>query len=232
LQRKLGALGIEFVEWDKIQATEYYKDRQTVTEENKRINGDVKNGQGWLSMTANGGPVFLRFNPTNATTELVAFGKQKKIRKFCEEVGAPMATLDAVVDFAGIEIGGGSGSSSKYVYGGGVKTTSYRKANWSVVPAMMINMGNSSFFDEKMKYDGYSVKQPIVSSEFFSPKPYEDERKAALTTQRFFGTTFAATPVVIETKRDLYLVAARDALNLYTELFVEKLRNIRAEKKS
>jgi hypothetical protein len=231
LQRKLGSLGIEFVGWDKIQATEYYKDRITATEENKRLNGDVKNGQGWLSITANGGPVFLRFNPNDAATEIVAYGKQKKIRKFCEEVEAPMATLDAVVDFAGIEIGISSGSGSKYVLGG-VKTSSYRKANWSVIPAMMVNMGNASFFDEKMKYDGYAVKHPIVSSEYFSPKPYEDATKAALTTQRFFGTTFTATPVVIETKRDLYLAAARDALNLYAELFAEKLRGIRAGGKS
>lgn len=226
LQKKLGALGIEFVGWDKIQTTEYYKDRQTVTEENKRINGDVKNGQGWLSVTANGGPVFLRFNPNDGTTELVAAGKAKKLKKFCEEVGSPMATLDVVVDFAGIEIGVSSGSGSKYVLGG-VKTSSYQKANWSVVPVMMVNMGNASFFDDNWKYDGYAVKQPIVSNRYFSPKPYEDATKAALTTQRFFGTTFTATPVVIESKRDLYIAAAREALNNYADLFAEKLRLIR-----
>lgn len=229
LRRKLGALGIEFVEWERIQATEYYKHRQT-GDANRRTNGDVKNGQGWLSFTANDGPVLLTFNPTSGAMETVAFGQMKRIKKFCEEAGADMATVDAVVDFASIDISVKSGSSSKYVLGG-KKTTWYRGANWAVAPALMVNMGNFSFFTEKMKFDGYSVKAPVVSGEVFSAEPYEDPSKAALKTARFFGTTYAATPVVIETKRERYIAAARDALNLYADLFAEKLRQIRGGQK-
>lgn len=226
LQQKLGALGIEFVGWDKIQAAEYYKDRITAAEENKRSNSDLKNGQAWFSFSAQGGPTFMRFNPGDGTMEIVAYGKYKKIKKFVEEVGADLATFDVVIDFAAIDIGVSSGSGSKYVLGG-TKTTSYQKADWSVAPIMMVNMANVSMFDEKNKFDGFAVKAPIVSDIVFAPKPYEDPNRTALTTQRIFGTTFTATPVVIESKRDRYLAAARQVLNNYADLFVEKIRLIR-----
>jgi hypothetical protein len=230
LTKKLAALGVEGVEWEKILATEYYKKRQADDARNKRVDGDVKSGQGWSSVTAKGGAVLLTFKPDSGAMEIVAYGQQKEIRKFCEEVGAPLVTLDAVVDFAAIQVGVSSGESTKYVLGG-VKTKSFQKANFSVTPALMVNRSLAAFWDEKTKFDGYNNQMAVITNMNFSDKPYEDSGKAALNVNRFFGTTFAATPVVIATRRQQYLAAARDALNLYAELFVEKLRQIRSKDK-
>lgn len=228
LTAKLAALGIGGVEWEKIQAADYYRERKADDAENRRLNGDVKSGQGWLSFTANQGPVLLTFKPTNGAMEIVAYGQQKQIRKFCEQVGAPLATLDVVVDFAAIQIGVASGGGTRYVLGG-TRTTSFQKADFSVASALMVTSSLSSFWDEKGKFDGYNNRMPVITTKYFADKPYENERKVALSTSRFFGTTFTATPVVIESKRQNYLTAARDALSLYAEMFAEKLRQIRSK---
>lgn len=231
LTKKLAALGVESVEWEKVQATEYYKKRQADDAKNKRVDGDVKSGQGWMSLTAKGGAVLLTFKPDSGAMEIVAYGQQKEIRRFCEEVAAPLTTLDAVVDFAAIQIGVSSGSGTKYVLGG-TKTTSFQKADFSVTPALMVNRSLVAFWDEKTRFDGYNNQSPVITNMNFSDKPYEDSGKAALNVNRFFGTTFAATPVVIPTRRQQYLTAARDALNLYAELFAEKLRQVRSQDKN
>ena len=223
LQKKLGALGIEFVDWSAIQGTEYYKDRQAATDEKSTTNGDVKSGQGWLSYTAFDGPVFMRYGVADQIPEIIAYGKQKKISKMCETLGADFATFDVVLDFTSINLG----TSVDTTWIDGTKYLNYG-ANYNIAPIMSVPQSYVTFLDEKIKFDGYNSKLPVVTRDYFAGKPYEDASKTALRSKTFFGETrFTFTPIVIEAQRNLYIAAARNALNLYADLFVEKLRLIR-----
>jgi tetratricopeptide (TPR) repeat protein len=85
-----------------------------------------------------------------------------------------------------------------------------------------------TLYTEKNKFDMYNSRLPVVTRDVFAGKPFQDANKAALKTRTFFGEPrFTFTPVVIEAERNLYLAAARNALNTYAELFVEKMRLIR-----
>lgn len=227
LQQKLGALGIEFTDWDAIKNTEYYTDRQAATDEKRTTNGDVKSGQGWLSFTAYDGPVFMRYGVVNRLPEIVAYGKAKKLSKMCETMGADLATFDVVLDFT--SIGLSTGVDTTWIDGS--KYLNY-KANSTIAPIMSVPESFVTFYTAKNKFDYYNSKLPVVTRDYFSGKPYEDANKASLQTRTFFGEPrFIFTPVVIEADRKLYLAAARNALNTYADVFVEKMRLLRAGEK-
>ncbi len=225
LQRKLGALGIEFADWDAITKTEYYNNREDVTLEKNNVNADGGNGQAWVSFTANNGPVFYRYNvdQTKGFGELLAFGKMKKIGKMTETLDADFASFDVVVDFTAIEFA----TSKDTVWQDGTKYLKYG-ANYNIAAMMSVPQSYALFIDRKLKFDQYASKLPVGQRDFFSNKPYEDASKAAYKTKTIFGNTkFTFTPVVIDARRELYIAAARRALELYADIFVEKMRLIR-----
>jgi tetratricopeptide (TPR) repeat protein len=228
LQKKLAALGIESVDWPAIQATEYYQNRQAATEEKKRTDGDAKNGQAWLSYTAFDGPVFHRFNPVSGyPTELLAFGKIKKLANMSETLDAEIAVFDAVVDFTSINMQTKVGTvwEKDGVY------TEY-SAGGSVGEIMSVPQSYALFFDRKNGFDQYQSKLPVAVRGNFANRIYEDDGKAALKTRTFFGDTrFTFRPRVIEVDRARYLSMARRALEQYADLFVEKMRQIRGGEK-
>ena len=223
LQRKLGALGIEFVDWDAITKTEYYNNREEATLEKNNVNADGGNGQAWVSYTANQGPVFYRYDLTRSFGELLAYGKMKKIGKMTEALGADFATFDVVVDFTTVDLA----TSRDTVWEDGSKYLRYG-ANMNVAAMMSVPQSYALFINQKMGFDQYASKLPIGQRDFFSSKPYQDESKAAYKTKTIFGDTkFTFTPVVIDARRELYISAARRALELYADIFVEKMRLIR-----
>jgi tetratricopeptide (TPR) repeat protein len=226
LRRKLSALGIEFVPWEEIAKTEYYNNREDATAEKNDINADGGNGQAWISYTANKGPVFYRYgvDQTKAFgSELLAFGKMKKIGKMSEALDADFATLDAVVDFTSIELA----ASKDTVWQDGTKYLKYG-ADYNIAAMMSVPQSYALFVNRKLGFDQYASKLPVGQRDFFSEKPYEDANKASYKTKTIFGDSkFAFTPVVIEAKRELYLAAARRALELYADIFVEKMRLVR-----
>lgn len=223
LQRKLGALGIEFVDWDAITKTEYYNNREEATAEKNNINADGGNGQAWVSFTANQGPVFYRYELNKGFGELLAYGKMKKINKFTESLGADFASFDVVVDFTAIELA----TSKDTVWQDGGKYLKYG-ANMNVAAMMSVPQSYVLLINQKNGFDQYASKLPVGQRDFFSGKPFQDESKAAYKTRTIFGDTkFTFTPVVIDAKRDLYIAAARRALDLYADMFVEKMRLIR-----
>jgi len=226
LQRKLAALGIEFVDWDAIAKTEYFNNREEATAEKNNINADGGNGQAWVSFTANQGPVFYRYGVDQTKTfgnELLAFGKLKKIAKMAESLDADFATLDAVVDFTAIELA----TSKDTVWQDAGKYLRYG-ANMNVAAMMSVPQSYALFINRKLGFDQYASLLPVGQRDFFSSKPYQDATKAAFKTKTIFGDTkFTFTPVVIDARRELYIAAARRALELYADVFVEKMRLIR-----
>lgn len=223
LARKLGALGIEFAPWDAIAKTQYYNNREEATLEKNNTSADGGNGQAWVSFTANQGPVFYRYELTKGYGELLAYSKMKKIGKMIEEVGADFATFDVVVDFTAIELA----TSRDTVWEDSTKYLRYG-ANMNVAAMMSVPQSYALFINQKMGFDQYASRLPVGQRDYFSGKPYQDESKAAYKTRTIFGDTkFTFTPVVIDARRELYIAAARRALELYADVFVEKMRLIR-----
>jgi tetratricopeptide (TPR) repeat protein len=98
----------------------------------------------------------------------------------------------------------------------------------NVAAMMSVPQSYALLINQKNGFDQYASRLPIGQRDFFSNKPYQDESKAAYKTRTIFGDTkFTFTPVVIDAKRELYVAAARRALELYADLFVEKMRLIR-----
>jgi hypothetical protein len=223
LQRKLSALGIEFAPWDAITQTEYYNNREEAQLEKNNVNADGGNGQAWVSFTANKGPVFYRYDLTKGYGEPLAFGKMKKIGKMTEAVGADFATFDVVVDFTAIDLA----TSKDTVWEDGTKYLSYG-ADLKIGAMMSVPQSYALFINQKMGFDQYASKLPIGQRDYFSGKPYQDDSKAAYKTRTIFGDTrFTFTPIVIGARRELYVAAARRALELYADIFVEKMRQLR-----
>jgi len=227
LQRKLGALGIGFADWNEITKTEYYNDRENATAEKNNIYADAGDGQAWVSFTAHNGPVFYRFNPAPGgktfANELIGAGKSKKIAKMSEALDAVFGTLDVVVDFTAIEMA----TSRDVIWEDGAKYLKYG-ADSNVAAMMSVPHSYAMFMDKKYKFDAYGSALPVAERSFLGSRPYEDRSKAALKTRTIFGDSkFTFTPVVIDARRDLYLSAARRVLDLYADVFVEKMRLLR-----
>ena len=223
LQRKLGALGIEFAPWNAITETEYYNNREEATMEKNNVNADGGNGQAWVSYTAHRGPVFYRWDLTKGFGEPLAYGKMKKIGKFTEALGADFASFDVVVDFTAVDLA----TSRDTVWEDGTKYLKYG-ANMNVAAMMSVPQSYALFINQKMGFDQYASRLPVGQREIFSSKPYQDESKAAYKTRTIFGDSkFTFTPVVIDARRELYIAAARRALELYASIFAEKMRLIR-----
>jgi Putative Zn-dependent protease, contains TPR repeats len=229
LRVKLAAIGIESVEWNEIVATEYYKNREATTDEKKKMGGDVKNGQAWFSFNAFDGPVFYRYNPaSNATEELFAYSKMKKIMKMSEELGAEIMMLDAVVDFSSINLQTNVG----FVRNEDGRFINY-EAEQNTIAIMSVPASMSYFFNSKGGFDTYTSKLPVAVRQSFAKRLYEDQNRAALKTKTFFGDTrFTFTPVVVDADRRAYLAAARRVLEQYADIYVEKMRQLRAGEKN
>jgi hypothetical protein len=162
LQKKLGALGIEFADWDAITKTEYYNNREDANAEKNNVNSDGGNGQAWVSFTANQGPVFYRYDLIKGFGEPLAYGKMKKIGKMTEALGADFATFDVVVDFTAIELA----TSKDTVWEDGTKYLRYG-ANYNIAAMMSVPQSYALFINQKMGFDQYASKLPVGQRDFF-----------------------------------------------------------------
>lgn len=225
LRNKMQAAGIATGSYDEIKSTEYYADRVKAQEDKQLNDYDGKNGQAWLSLTAYDGPVMVRWKPF-ATTELLGFGKIKKMANSAESTGGDIATFDVVLDFTSIELKSGFRQDrAGWLWDNGKYTANY------AIGAMM-NVPDSYIFmiDRKNNFDQFRSALPIAARGLFAEKPYEDASKASLKTRQLMGDAkFVFTPLVIYSKRERYLSAAREMLNLYADMFVEKMRVIRGD---
>ncbi len=223
LLAKLNAAGIAVGSYDEVKATEYWADRQKTQEDKKLNDADGKNGQAWVSFTAFDGPVMIRYRPLG-TPELLGFGKLKKMSNSAESTGGDLATFDVVLDFASIQLKTGfKQERSGWLYDNGKYTADYAIGGMMNVPESYILM-----VDKKNNFDQYRSAFPVAARRLFAAQPYEDESKSALKTRQFLGDArFKFTPLVISSKREMYIAAAREMLTLYAEMFVEKMKVIR-----
>ncbi|MCC7307376.1 MAG: hypothetical protein IT173_07410 [Acidobacteria bacterium] len=220
LKRKIGAVGIALTDWNDIAATEYYLERQSKNQDKKLKGHDGEAGQAWYSLTAFDGPVLLKWTPYGST-ELIGFGQIKDMSKTSKATGGDLTTFDVVVDFASIMLNTEiKQDKGKFFYG-----DPYFHADYSIGGMISIPQSYVYLNDTKNNFDQYKLELPVAERIAFADKPYKDESKAALKTQNFWGAErHAFTPLVIPAKKERYMFAARKSLELYAELFAEKLR--------
>lgn len=227
LLQKLGTIGIAIAPFEDIRKTEYYAERQKSEEDKKPKDYDGKAGQAWVSFSAFDGPVLVRWKPYGGT-ELLGFSQMKKMAKTSEVTGGDLMTLDVVVDFASIMLNTEIKQDKGFIFYG----DPYFHADYSIGGMMSVPQSYIFMVDKKNGFDQYNSALPIAERFAFAEKPYKDESKAALKTQNFFSTErHPFTPLVIPAKRDLYLTAARRVLNLYAEMFAEKMKVLRSGEK-
>jgi tetratricopeptide (TPR) repeat protein len=227
LQQKLRAAGIATSDFKDVQVTEYFAERQKSQEDKKPKDYDGKAGQAWVSFTAFDGPVLLRWRPYGGT-ELLGFGQMKKMAKTADATGGDLATFDLVVDFASIMLSTEIKQDKGFIFYG----DPYFHADYSIGGMISIPQSYVFMVDKKNGFDQYTSKLLIAERIAIADKPYQDESKAALQTQNFWSAErHSFTPLVITSKKERYLFAARRVLGLYAEMFVEKMKVLRSGEK-
>ncbi|MGD9561620.1 MAG: tetratricopeptide repeat protein [Pyrinomonadaceae bacterium] len=227
LKQKIGALGIGVTDWKDIAATEYYLERQRKNQDKKQKGYDGEAGQAWYSLTAFDGPVLLRWTPYGST-ELIGFGQIKDMSRTSKETGGDLTTFDVVVDFASIMLNTEIKQDKGFIFYG----DPYFHSDYSIGGMISIPQSYVYLNDTKNNFDQYKLDLPVAQRIAFAGKPYEDASKAALKTQNFFGAErHSFTPLVIPAKKERYMFAARKVLELYADLFAEKLRVLHSGEK-
>ncbi len=227
LQQRLSAIGIGATDWKAIEATEYFQERQKSQEDKKPKDYDGKAGQAWVSFTAFDGPVLLNWRPY-VGTEIIGYSQFKKLSKTAETSGGDFASIDVVVDFASIMLNTEIKQDKGFIFYG----DPYFHSEYSIGGMISVPQSYIYMLDRKNGFDQYKNDLPVAERIAFAGKPYKDETKAALATQNFFKEQRSSfTPLVIPTKRESYLIAARKVLTLYAELLAEKMRVLRSGEK-
>ncbi len=216
LQKTLKENNVDTVGWDKITATDFYKNGK---EDKDKDNDEAQKA---VTYVANNG------NTMYGNKTIFAFGKMKKANDFCEEINAPAVFINATVDFADIQIdlkaSKSSGwSTSYYSVGGSSKATS----KTVVAPYMKVEAdgGNTLLWNTKSLSETVGVVEDIPAKVDFAT---EVEKDPSLEKKKFsfsFTTKVKSTPVVIKTTRAQYIAAAKVALEKYAEAIVAKIYN-------
>ena len=130
------ANGIQTVDWNTISNHEFYKDNADKPEDKKERGGNV-----WMMSNANSG------NSIYSGSTAFAFGKAKKATAFSEDLGAPVAYFNLIVDFADI------------LLNVDIKTSGGRGYNLTGYP-----ITKTKQFKEAKKIDGFTSAQRFFLS--------------------------------------------------------------------
>ncbi len=215
-QDKLKTNNIQTVDWSVITATEFYKNE--AENEEKKVS---KNESVWITNNANNGNVIYGGGTA------FAGGKMKRASKFCEEIGAPAGFFYLSVDFADLllDLEMSSGTSAGMYYS---TTTKSKKYSWAVNPTMKVespqlDLGRVSFslfWNEKMQAESSLLKEPILGTLKYADNVTEDASKLK---NSLFAFRKEMQPVVIQTTKEKYKAAAKEALQKYADAFVAKV---------
>lgn len=221
LQQKLGVIGISTTDWKAIEATETFQEALKKQEDKKLSDYDGKSGHAWISFTAFDGPLLLKFRPYGRV-ELIGNGQQKSFKKLAEQTGGDFLSMDLVVDFASITLDAEVKQDKGFIFYG----DPYFHADYKIGGMINVPQGYIWMSDAKNNFDQYMIALPVAErTPFTVAKPYEDASRASAANKNIFGDgKIKFTPVIIPTKREMYMAAARKVLSLYAEMFVEKIK--------
>lgn len=235
LGKKLSDAGVSTVDWDKITATDFYKNEGMDLDDIKKDEAQMKKkGQIYTVVNANKGNSLYRYNISGGISPGFAFGKIMKATRFSEDVDAPVVFMHLTVDFADIWLDGDvkTGSSrEETMFYTKVTTSKKWKMDAEVGADLKVStIGTSMFCNDKKQSENLNVTKDIPSYTSFASGVSQDANKEVLRKKdNIFAKDFNLTPMVVSTTKARYKAAAQKALENYADTFVAKIKISRKE---
>jgi hypothetical protein len=228
-QRRLKESGVDTVAWDKITATDLYKDGEKSNDENEE---EKAKGNAWVTYSANSGNEMF-----NGKTGF-AFGKAKKAGRMCDDVGTPIAFIHVALDFAELNAEVNIKSSAyKSVWTPNTTNTTSFNSSTSVSAFMRIasfpeTLKFSMLMNEKMHAENVTLTEAINANSDYATEMVKDPSRAEKRS-KFFRVSLSkkmeSTPVVITTTKEKYKAAAKKGLENYVEVFIAKAKVLKKD---
>lgn len=216
-QKKLKAGGIDTVGWNTVTAHEFY---QKVSDDEEPEEKKEKGGNEWMTANANNGKK-LRNGMAG-----FAGNKGKRAVALSEDTKAIIGFFELTLDFADVMVNLDIKTRERKDIGGGwyypeVTTTKY---TWAINPEMRI--GNPDNAAPLLSGTKGWPEFILLWNDIASTTPYhdvmsEDMSKARSGLAKQFAFRKELTPVMIQTTRAKYIVAAKKACEAYADAFVE-----------
>jgi hypothetical protein len=224
-QKKLKENGIDTVGWSEITASEFYQKsggEEGVKEDSEKEGG----GNKWVSCTANKGKV------VHSGMTGFAGGKGKRSMEFADQFGTA-ATFKVNVDFADVMVNLDIKSTDRRDVGGGwyYPATTSKKYTWGVHAQMMVGDQENKELTYIWANKGwpeflYQWNDIPVAGEY-AESVTEDISKARSGLAKGFAFRKELDPVLIQTTREKYIVAARNAVERWADAFVARAVQMR-----
>ncbi|RAW02541.1 hypothetical protein [Pseudochryseolinea flava] len=224
-QKKLKENGIDTVGWDQVTASEFYQ--KSGGEEGEKEDAQKEGGGNkWVTSTANKGKVIHK--------GLTGFagGKGKRAMEFGKEFGTA-ATFKVNVDFADVMVNLDIKSTDRRDVGGGwyYPATTSKKYTWGVHAQMMVGDQENKEYTYIWAGKGFPefLMQwsdiPVAGE--YAESVTEDVSKARSGLAKGFAFRKELDPVLIQTSREKYIAAARNAVEKWVDAFVTRAVQMR-----
>ena len=225
-QKKLKENGIDTVGWNEITASEFYTkiDREEGDKEDAQKEGG---GNKWVVCTANKGKI------VHKGMTGFAGGKGKRAMEFGKEFGAAV-TFKVNVDFADVMVNLEVKSTDRRDVGGGwyYPATSSKKYTWGVHAQMMVgdqdNASERTYIWAGKGWPEFLYQWSDIPVEGnYAESVTEDVSKARGGVAKAFAFRKELDPVLIQTTREKYIAAARNAVEKWADAFVARTVQMR-----
>jgi hypothetical protein len=223
-QRRLKESGVDTVGWEKITATDLYKDGEKSNDDNEE---EKAKGNAWGTYSANNGNEMF-----NGKTGF-AFTKGKKAGRMCDDVGAPVAFIYVTVDFAELNADVSIKSNAyKSTWTPNATNTTSFNSNTSVSASMRVAcfpeaVKFSMLTNEKLHQENIGLVGPVKADVDYATEMVKDPSRAEKRS-KFFRVSLSkkmeSTPIVITTTKEKYKAAAKKGLEGYVEVFIAKAK--------
>lgn len=226
-QKKLKENGIDTAGWADITASEFYQ--KSGGEEGAKEDAQKEGGGNkWVASTAHLGKVIHN--------GLAGFagGKGKRAMEFAKKFGTAVA-LKVNVDFADVMVNLDVKSTDRRDVGGGwyYPATTTKKYTWGVHAQMMVgdqeNKELTYIWNEKGGAEFLYQWTDIPVAGEYADSATEDISKARGGIAKGFAFRKELDPVLIQTTREKYIAAAKNAVEKWTDAFVARTVQMRKE---
>jgi hypothetical protein len=225
-QKKLKENGIDTVGWNEITASEFYQ-KSGGEEGDKEDAQKEGGGNKWVTCTANKGKIIHK-----GMTGF-AGGKGKRAMEFGKEF-ANAITFKVNVDFADVMVNLDVKSTDSRSIGGGwyYPATTSKKYTWGVHAQMMVgdqdNKNERTFIWAGKGWPEFLYQwNDIPVAGEYAESVTEDLSKARSGLAKGFAFRKELDPVLIQTTREKYLAAARNAVEKWADAFVARTVQMR-----